>query len=94
MQRRSRCFYSFVIRNHNKEIDRTSQIIGAVSLENMQRHFEHITGFLKKVISTRDVHGDVAAAGYLKIHRGSMCFEDIKKVHEFDRIFVFTSETS
>ncbi len=33
---------------------------------------------------------------FFKIHRGSgrIFFEDIEKVHEFDRIFVFTSETS
>jgi hypothetical protein len=51
---------------------------------------------------------DAAAAGFFKeltrrgsgrffkIHRGSgsIFFEDIEKVHEFDRILVFTSETS
>jgi hypothetical protein len=33
---------------------------------------------------------------FLKIHRGSgsIFFEDIEKVHKFDRILVFTSETS
>jgi hypothetical protein len=32
---------------------------------------------------------------FFKIHRGSgsIFFEDIEKVHEFDRILVFTSET-
>jgi hypothetical protein len=37
-----------------------------------------------------------AAVDFLKIHRGSgsIFFEDIEKVHEFDRILVFTSETS
>jgi hypothetical protein len=35
-----------------------------------------------------------AALDFLKIHRGSIFFEDIEKVHEFDRILVFTSETS
>jgi hypothetical protein len=37
-----------------------------------------------------------AAVDFLKIHRGSrsILFEDIEKVHEFDRILVFTSETS
>jgi hypothetical protein len=40
-----------------------------------------------------------AAVDFLKIHRGSgaaavaFFFEDIGKVHEFDRILVFTSET-
>jgi hypothetical protein len=32
-------------------------------------------------------------AEFLKIHRGSIFFEDIEKVHEFDRILVFISET-
>ncbi len=37
-----------------------------------------------------------AAVDFLKIHRGSgsIFFEDIEKVDEFDRILVFTSETS
>jgi hypothetical protein len=37
-----------------------------------------------------------AAVDFLKIHRGSgsIFSEDIEKVHEFDRILVFTSETS
>jgi hypothetical protein len=36
------------------------------------------------------------AVDFLKIHRGSgsIFFENIEKVHEFDRILVFTSETS
>jgi hypothetical protein len=36
------------------------------------------------------------AAGFFKelTRRGSFFFEDIEKVHEFDRILVFTSETS
>ncbi len=36
------------------------------------------------------------AVDFLKIHRGSgrIFFEDIEKVHEFDRIFVLTSETT
>jgi hypothetical protein len=50
--------------------------------------------------------GGVAAANFFKNHRGSgrflklyrgsgsIFFEDIEKVHEFDRILVFTSETS
>ncbi len=54
----------------------------------------------------RDVHRGAAAAGFFKeltrrgrffkIHcgSGSIFFEDIEKVHEFDRILVFTSETS
>jgi predicted butyrate kinase (DUF1464 family) len=44
-------------------------------------------GFLKFI---------AAAVDFLKIHRGSgsIFFEDIEKVHEFDRILVFTSETS
>jgi hypothetical protein len=61
------------------------------------------------LIPTRDVHGGAAAAAadFLKNHRGSgrlskihrgsgaaaFFFEDIGKVHEFDRIFMFTSET-
>jgi hypothetical protein len=38
----------------------------------------------------------VAAADLLEIHRGSSrnFFEDIEKVHEFERISAFTSETS
>jgi hypothetical protein len=37
-----------------------------------------------------------AAVDFLKIYRGSgsIFFEDIEKVHEFDRVLVFTSETS
>jgi len=37
-----------------------------------------------------------AAVNFLKIHRGSgsIFFEDIEKVDEFDRILVFTSEAS
>jgi hypothetical protein len=37
----------------------------------------------------------MAAAGFLKDHRcsGSIFFEDIEKLHEFDRISVFTNET-
>jgi hypothetical protein len=60
------------------------------------------------LLGSRDVHRGAAAAGFfkeltrrgaagfLKIHRGSgsIFFEDIEKVHEFDRISVFTSETS
>ncbi len=58
----------------------------------------------------RYVHGGAAAAGFFKeltrrgsgsgrffkIHRGSgsIFFEDIEKVHEFDKILVFKSETS
>ncbi len=47
-------------------------------------------GFLKNHRGS----GAVAAA-LLKIHRGSgrIFFEDIEKVHEFNRISVFTSET-
>ncbi len=33
------------------------------------------------------------AADFLKIHRGSIFFEDIEKVYEFDKILVFTIET-
>jgi len=40
-------------------------------------------------------HGS-GSGRFFKIHRGSgsIFFEDIEKVHEFDRILVFTSETS
>jgi hypothetical protein len=33
-----------------------------------------------------------AVVDFLNIHRGSIFFEDIEKVHKFDRILVFTSE--
>jgi hypothetical protein len=48
----------------------------------------------------RDGGGDAAAVDFLKIHRGSgtiaaeFFFEDIEKMHEFDRISVLTSETA
>jgi len=48
----------------------------------------------------RDGGGGAAAGDFLKIHRGSgaaavdFVFEDIEKVHEFDRISVLTSKTS
>jgi hypothetical protein len=49
-------------------------------------------------VQTRDVHRGAAAAGFFKeLTRrgsGSIFFEDIEKVHEFDRILEFTSETS
>jgi len=50
-----------------------------------QGYFQHVFN--------RDVHSGAAAADFLKIHRGSIFFEDIEKVYEFDKILVFTIET-
>jgi hypothetical protein len=47
------------------------------------------------VLHVRDVYGGTAAAGFLKFiaDAAAFFFEDIEKVHEFDRILVFTNET-
>jgi hypothetical protein len=58
-------------------------------------------------VDTRDAHGGAVVAGFEqsyhgsgavavgfgKNHCGSIFFEDIEKLHEFDRILVFKNET-
>jgi hypothetical protein len=71
----------------------------------MRLEFSTIVGFFKVPHTTemsmaarqRQIFKQITAVAvdFLKILRdsGSIFFEDIKKVHEFDRILVFTSET-
>jgi hypothetical protein len=71
----------FLQKIHDRQMSSNSITVGS----EMSIAAAAAAGFLKFI---------AAAADFLKIHRGSIFFENIEKVHEFDRILVFTSETS
>jgi hypothetical protein len=64
----------------------TEMSMAARQRQNFKKITAAAAGILKVI---------AVAVDFLKIHRvsGSIFFEDIEKVHEFDRILVFTSET-